>query len=89
VSNFTAKQEAIIDIFFRTGRLTHQQTAVILPALIRWIFKEKPDQKKELVRRYGPEPETVLSGFGSDILNDSRDAEILMETLMSTIRQRH
>lgn len=86
---FTTDQEAVIDAFFRTGRLNNRQTAVILPTLVRWIFKEKPDLKKELVRLYGPQPEEVLSGFGADILDGSREAEFLLETLLSSIRREH
>ena len=43
MSDFSGKQAEIIDCFFRTGKINNQQRAVILPVLVSWIFKEKPE----------------------------------------------
>jgi len=85
--DFSEKQTGIIDYFFRTGKINNQQTAVILPALILWIFDEKPDLKIALVHSYGPLPEDVMQGLGSDLLDKKPEAESLLEEMLSKVRK--
>ena len=87
--DFNEKQTEIIDLFFRTGKITNQQRAVILPALIRWVFDERPELKSRLSNSYGPLLEDVMQGLGSDLLNQNPDAESLVEEMLSKVRKEH
>ena len=87
--DFSEKQTEIIDCFFRTGKINNQQTAVILPALVLWIFDEKPDLKKALIHNYGPLPKDVMQGLGSDLLDKKPEAENLLEEMLSKVRKEH
>lgn len=87
--DFTECQEEIIDSFFRTGNINKQQTAVILPALTRWVFRERPELKKDLEKYYGKLQEDVICGLGSDLLQENEDAEILVEVMLSSLRKGH
>ena len=87
MSDFSEKQTEIIDCFFRTGKINNQQTAVILPALIRWVFDERPELKNKLSRCYGPLPEDVMQRLGSDLLDKKPEAENLLEEMLSKVRK--
>ncbi len=84
---FNEKQTGIIDAFFRTGKINNQQTAVILPALVRWIFEDRPELKEKLKTCYGPQPENVMQGLGADLLEKNGEAEILLDAMLSNIRR--
>lgn len=86
---FTEKQEEIIDLFFRTGSINNQQIAVILPALVRWVFKEQPELKKELERLYGSPPEDSICGLGTELLQKDKKAKLLVVTMLSRLRKEH
>ena len=87
MNDFSEKQTEIIDCFFRTGKINNQQTAVILPALIRWVFDERPELKNKLSRCYGTLPEDVMQGLGSDLLDEKSEAENLLEEMLSKVRK--
>ncbi len=87
MSIFSEKQTEIIEVFFRKGKINKQQTAVILPALVRWIYKEKPELKNKLKKCYGPQLEDVMQGLGSDLLEENREAENLLELMLSKVRK--
>ena len=87
MSDFSGKQAEIIDCFFRTGKINNQQRAVILPVLVSWIFKEKPELKNKLSSCYGSLPEDVMQGLGSDLLDKKAEAENLLEELLSKVRK--
>jgi hypothetical protein len=87
MSDFSGKQTDIIDCFFRTGKTNNQQRAVILPVLVSWIFKEKPELKNKLSSCYGPLPEDVMQGLGSDLLDKKTEAENLLEEMLSKVRK--
>jgi len=87
--DFNEKQIEIIDVFFRTGKINNQQKAVILPALIRWVFDEKPELKNTLSSCYGPRLEDVMQGLGSDLLDKKPEAENLIEEMLSKVRKEH
>ena len=87
MSPFNEKQTEIIDVFFRTGMISNQQTAVILPALVRWVLAEKPELKKKLVSAYGPQLSDVMQGLGSDLLAESSEAQGLFEAMLSKVRK--
>ena len=85
--DFSEKQTEIINVFFRTGKINNQQTAVILPALVRWVFDERPELRNRLSRCYGPLLEDVMQGLGSDLLDKNPGAENLIEEMMSKVRK--
>ena len=87
MNDFSEKQTEIIDCFFRTGKINNQQTAVILPALIRWVFDERPELKNKLSRCYGTLPEDVMQRLGSDLLDKKPEAENLLEEMLSKVRK--
>ena len=87
--DFSEKQLEIIDIFFRTGEINNQQTAVVLPALVRWVFDERPEMRNRLIRCYGPLLEDVMQGLGSDLLDNKPEAETLVEEMLSKVRKEH
>ena len=87
MSAFSRKQTEIIDVFFRAGKISNQQRAVILPVLVNWIFKEKPELKNKLSSCYGPLPEDILQGLGSDLLDKKPEAENLLEEMLSKVRK--
>ena len=87
MSDFSEKQTEIIDCFFRTGKINNQQTAVILPALIRWVFDERPELKNKLSRCYGTLPKDVMQRLGSDLLDKKPEAENLLEEMLSKVRK--
>ena len=87
MNDFSEKQTEIIDCFFRTGKINNQQTAVILPALIRWVFDERPELKNKLSRCYGTLPEDVMQRLGSDLLDQKPEAENLLEEMLSKVRK--
>ncbi len=87
MSDFSEKQAEIIDCFFRTGKINNQQRAVILPVLVIWIFKEKPELKNKLSSCYGPLLEDVMQGLGSDLLDKKPEAESLLEEMLSKLRK--
>ena len=87
MSDFSEKQTDIIDVFFRTGQINNQQTAVILPALIRWVFDERPELKNKLSRCYGTLPKDVMQRLGSDLLDKKPEAENLLEEMLSKVRK--
>ena len=87
MNDFSEKQTEIIDCFFRTGKINNPQRAVILPVLVSWIFKEKPELKNKLKSCYGPLLEDVMQGFGSDLLDEKSEAENLLEEMLSKVRK--
>ena len=87
MNDFSEKQTEIIDCFFRTGKINNQQTAVILPALICWVFDERPELKNKLSRCYGTLPEDVMQRLGSDLLDKKPEAENLIEEMLSKVRK--
>ena len=87
MSDFSGKQKEIIDCFFRTGKINNQQAAVILPALIRWVFDERPELKNKLSRCYGTLPEDAMQRLGSDLLDKKPEAENLIEEMLSKLRK--
>ena len=87
MSYFSEKQTEIIDCFFRTGKINNQQRAIILPGLVSWIFKKKPELKNKLCNWYGSLPEDVMQGLGSDLLDKKPEAENLLEEMLFKVRK--
>ena len=89
MSDFSEKQLEIIDCFFRTGKLNNQLAALVLPALVNWAFKEKPELKETLVNYYGLNQTDVMRGLGSDLLSNNSEAKNLLEAMLSKVRKEH
>jgi len=87
MSAFNEKQTEIIDAFFRTDKINNQQIAVILPALVRWIFKQRPELKEKLKICYGPQLTDVMQGLGADLLEKNSEAEKMLDAMLSSIRR--
>ena len=86
---FDEKQTEIINRFFKSGRITKQQMAVILPTLVRWVCQKCPDLKTTLTTQYGPGLTDIFEGLGSELLTENEKARNLFEDMLSRTREDH
>ena len=87
MQHFDRTQREIIDQICRTGRCNNSQMAVLLPSLVHYILKTDTAIGQSLALRYGQDLPTMLSGFGSELLNGRQDALSLFEIMVSKTRK--